>query len=174
MRFGSRQVTRKGFLGLFVVGSAGLGSLALGIPIVGYLLRPVIKPERNVWRDVGAVDSFTVGSTVQVNLQYADQLSWAGNTAYTAAWLRRETEDSFICYASYCPHLGCPVHWLSAPEIYLCPCHGSVFDANGKVLGGPSPRPLFTYPCRIRNGRVQVKTTKIPLPSFTTGQFTGG
>ncbi|MBV9280982.1 MAG: Rieske 2Fe-2S domain-containing protein [Chloroflexi bacterium] len=169
MRLGSRQVTRKNFLALISVGTGGLASLAVGIPIIGFVASPLIQKERQAWRDVGAVDSFRVGSTVKVDLRYADQLPWAGSTAYTSAWLRRISQDSFLCYANTCPHLGCPVSWLQTPEIFLCPCHGSVFNADGTVAGGPSPRPLYTYPCRVRNGRVEVKTEPLPLVNFTAG-----
>jgi menaquinol-cytochrome c reductase iron-sulfur subunit len=45
----------------------------------------------------------------------------------------------------------------------MCPCHGSVFNGDGTVAGGPAPRPLFTYPIRVVNGRIQIKTEAQPL-----------
>ncbi len=37
-----------------------------------------------------------------------------------------------------CPHLGCALHWNSAEHSWDCACHGSRFDANGKVLDNPA------------------------------------
>ncbi len=43
---------------------------------------------------------------------------------------------------SICPHLGCAVSWFNSESIFKCPCHGSFFDVNGDVIGGPAPGPL--------------------------------
>lgn len=37
-----------------------------------------------------------------------------------------------------CPHLGCALRWNKAEHSWDCPCHGSRFDKNGKVLNNPA------------------------------------
>jgi menaquinol-cytochrome c reductase iron-sulfur subunit len=165
MNITRKLMTREVFMGAFLAMVGGVGSIVVGLPIIGVLLGPLFTAPADVWRDVGAVSDFKVGETVQVHYNYnqGEVQQWSGTTQETAAWLRRNGGNSFTAFAVYCTHLGCPVHWLAAPRIFLCPCHGSVFNGDGTVAGGPAPRPLFTYPVRVQNGRVQIKTQKQPL-----------
>lgn len=41
-----------------------------------------------------------------------------------------------------CTHLGCVVPWVAAENKFKCPCHGSQYDRNGKVIRGPAPLSL--------------------------------
>jgi len=50
--------------------------------------------------------------------------------------------NTFRALSAICPHLGCTVNLVSGKDPFLCPCHGSHFDNDGGVVGGPSPRGL--------------------------------
>ncbi len=41
-----------------------------------------------------------------------------------------------------CTHLGCVVPWNGSENKFVCPCHGSQYDATGKVVRGPAPLSL--------------------------------
>lgn len=49
----------------------------------------------------------------------------------------------FRALSAVCTHLGCTVS--TKREGYHCPCHGSLFAADGENLDGPAPRPLVWY-----------------------------
>ena len=159
-----RLLSRRQFLNRLSLGLSALAGAVVAVPIVAYLLSPLIKPAPNVWRDLGTVDSFPVGQSFkEVSILDPSPLAWAGETAQTAVWVRRSASDTFIVFAINCTHLGCPVNWLPDAKLFLCPCHGSVFYADGTVAGGPAPRPLFKYQWRIQNGTVQALTRPLPI-----------
>jgi cytochrome b6-f complex iron-sulfur subunit len=55
-----------------------------------------------------------------------------------------------------CTHAGCTVKWLGSPQKFSCPCHGSEFGSDGKVLKGPATEPLKTYAAKIEGNSVLV------------------
>jgi menaquinol-cytochrome c reductase iron-sulfur subunit len=156
-------VSRRHFLSRLSIGLSVLAGAVVGVPIVAYLLSPLIRPTQNTWAPVGSVDQFKVGETVQVAFEDPSPLAWAGQTARTAAWLRRESADAFSAFAVNCTHLGCPVDWRPGSNLFLCPCHGGVYYADGSVAGGPPPRQLFHYEVRINGGNIEIMTSALPL-----------
>ena len=58
-----------------------------------------------------------------------------------------------------CTHLGCGVAWNAEKKVFLCPCHGGVYGADGRVLAGPPPRPLAKVPLVVAGGRVTVDSS---------------
>lgn len=57
-----------------------------------------------------------------------------------------------------CTHLGCTVPWREAEGLFHCPCHSSLFNRQGEVLGGPAPRPLDLFPLRVEDGNLIADT----------------
>ena len=154
---------RRRFLSRLSIGlSAAMGAV-LGLPVVGFLLSPLARKSPRVWRPVGPVEKFPAGQTVDVSFEDASPLPWAGVTANTAAWLRRVDETSFVAYTVHCTHLGCPVRWVASAQLFLCPCHGGVYYADGARAAGPPPKPLPQYPVRVRGGQVEILTSPIPI-----------
>lgn len=152
------------FLSGIVVGFGAIAGIVLGIPLVGYLLTPLLKPEIEVWRNVGSPGHFPLGDTVLVKYRDPNGLSWAGSTTKAGAYVRRESHSQFIAFSMYCTHLGCPLHWLKPPaELFLCPCHGSAFYKDGTVAAGPAELPMVHLPIRVHRGQVQLKTSHIPV-----------
>lgn len=72
----------------------------------------------------------------------------------TPAWVLQLQPGNFTAYDATCPHQGCTVNFVSAGIGFACPCHGSRFDAQGKLLAGPATRNLTSIPVTVRNGTV--------------------
>ncbi|HVC33628.1 MAG TPA: Rieske (2Fe-2S) protein [Chloroflexota bacterium] len=161
----SDEINRRQFLGRLSIALGALAGAVVGIPIIAYLLSPLIHPAVDLWRTVGPVSKFLVGETVQVTYTDPSPLPWAGLTAETAAWVRRNSiqPGDFTVFAINCTHLGCPVNWIPDGQIFLCPCHGGVFYADGSVAAGPPQRPLFRYRARVESDQLQILTRPLPV-----------
>jgi menaquinol-cytochrome c reductase iron-sulfur subunit len=154
---------RRRFLQKLSISLGAFAALLVGVPIVGFVLEPLLRRSAVAWRPVGKRDDFQVGQTVEVTFEDASPMAWAGVTAKTGAWLRRNGEDEFVAFALNCTHLGCPVRWVANAELFMCPCHGGVYYSDGRVAGGPPPRPLTRYPVRVRGENVEIQTSSIPI-----------
>jgi menaquinol-cytochrome c reductase iron-sulfur subunit len=159
----SDLLDRRAFLNRLSLILSGLIGLVLSVPILAYLLTPLIRRAPGVWLDVGSLQRFSIGETVQIAIEDPSPLPWAGQTARTAVWLRRDSQTAFTAFAVNCTHLACPVSWQAQAEIFLCPCHGGVFYADGRVAAGPPPRPLPRYDVRVQGDSVQVLTRPVPI-----------
>lgn len=150
-------LTRRRFLSRLSFVMMGLIGAVLSIPIVAYLLSPLLDPRRQGWRDLGVASDFPIGQTLQVIFSDPSPLPWAGQTSLASAWVRRTGESAFTVFAINCTHLGCPVNWRPDANLFLCPCHGGVYYGDGTVAGGPPPRPLFRYETRVNgDGHLEI------------------
>jgi menaquinol-cytochrome c reductase iron-sulfur subunit len=152
---------RRCFFGRLGLICGSMAGLIVAIPAVAFLLGLRKVPQQ--WRSLGSADSFPLGQTTLVSFLDPSPLPWAGVTAKTAAWLRREEDRKFTAFSINCTHLGCPVRWLPEAELFMCPCHGGVYYSNGAVASGPPPKPLPRYPVRVRDGQVEILTTPLPI-----------
>lgn len=52
------------------------------------------------------------------------------------------TEEGLLALYWKCPPLGCTVPWVEEEDRFHCPCHSSLYNRHGVVIGGPAPRPM--------------------------------
>ena len=57
--------------------------------------------------------------------------------------VKRTGPTSFTAMSMFCTHAGCLTDLTGAQ--FFCPCHGSRFDLNGRVVSGPADRPHPTF-----------------------------
>lgn len=161
------MMDRRKFLHRIVVASSALMVGVVGLPIVGYLVAPLLQRRPFDFVQVGPVDRFTLGTTSLVSFRDSSSLAWAGQTALTALWVRRRAPDGpemFQVFEVNCTHLGCPVNWQQDASLFLCPCHGGVFYADGTVAGGPPARRLFEREWRVDRGQLFIREARLPTP----------
>jgi len=77
----------------------------------------------------------------------------------------RRADQSLVALSMECTHWGCDLDWLADKAELECPCHGSRFDPDGKVLEGPADEPLPAYPVSEADGVITVSLE----PTKTSG-----
>jgi menaquinol-cytochrome c reductase iron-sulfur subunit len=153
----------------------GVASAFAGLPLVGYLLGSKKEPEH--WVGLGRVDEFVTGETRLVTFENPLRQPWDGMTAMTGVYVRRLAEDGgsqgqFLIFAPNCAHLGCPVEWFAQSGLFMCPCHGGVYHADGARASGPPPRGLYQCVWRERGGVLEVKAPHYPTLQDTESSLT--
>ncbi len=142
--------------------------VAVAVPVVKYLLSPVKSDDAyKSWVPLGAVDTFPVGETRLAKFTNPVSRTWDGETDRVACWVRRITEKEFQVFAINCAHLGCPVRWFPQSGLFMCPCHGGAYYADGTRASGPPERGLFTYDNKIVDGALQINAGQMPTLSNT-------
>jgi menaquinol-cytochrome c reductase iron-sulfur subunit len=140
-----------------IVGGA-LGCGALAIPTVRFLTAPARGGAAGEhWIRTLRLDALTEGEPKRVQLIADRRDAWTleKSVALGAAWLLREG-DAVRAWSVVCPHLGCAVDRRASDPGFNCPCHDSLFDADGRRTTGPSPRDLDALDTRVTDGFVFV------------------
>jgi len=79
----------------------------------------------------------------------------------------RDREKGFAVASAVCTHLGCTVGYFQDDKRFHCPCHGSVFAADGAVQHGPAPKPLEWFEVTLaRDGQLRVDKDRTVAASY--------
>lgn len=164
----SEKLSRRGlFMKAGVLFDAAVGTL-LAVPIVRYLLSPVIRERRQgyeSWLSLGPLAQFPEGQTRLATYRNPIADPSDGETANIPCWVRHVAGATFQVFAINCAHLGCPVRWFPQSGLFMCPCHGGVYYSDGSRASGPPERGLFEYAWKVDRGSLLIKAGEMP----TTG-----
>ena len=130
-----------------------------GDAIEGFVRRQAGHPERDVDPALPEL----------VAAEQADAHPWDGQTADIPCWVRRLAGKTFQVFAINCAHLGCPVRWFSQSRLFMCPCHGGAYYADGSRASGPPERGLFQYPYKIDGDQLVIRAGELPTLAADSG-----
>jgi menaquinol-cytochrome c reductase iron-sulfur subunit len=162
-----QKIDRRKFLVRLSLLAGALPAAVISVPVFSALLGPLLQRQKQEWRKVADLSELAVGETKLITYVNADPLPWAGVTAKSAAWLRRESESKLVAFSAHCSHLGCPVRWEQKAELFMCPCHGGVYYKDGSVAAGPPPKGLTQIEVRINKADVEIRTAPVPITTIT-------
>jgi menaquinol-cytochrome c reductase iron-sulfur subunit len=158
--FEGETMTRRALFSGGAMAAGGIAGAAIALPAIGFALGPVFEQEDVTYQNVGAVSDFSEDNYVPKTVTITAGVGEAGkSTVYirkTNPQLPGEKPGGFVAISTRCAHVGCPVRWVVAAQRFVCPCHGGVYDFQGKVAGGPPVRPLDRFVTRVRNGQLQL------------------
>ncbi|MGE5692415.1 MAG: ubiquinol-cytochrome c reductase iron-sulfur subunit [Candidatus Zixiibacteriota bacterium] len=151
------NIGRRDFFGFVANGLGGLVTALLAIPLGGFVLSPVLRREtEGSWISLGDADKFAVDRPSRVEYSYEKQDGWMRTKVSRYAFVVQRPEG-LAAYSPICTHLGCSVGWNEEKKHFNCPCHGGVYDAAGKVLSGPPPKPLTRFETKVEEGRLFIR-----------------
>lgn len=170
------EMSRRGFFMKLGILFNGLAAAVVAVPVVGFLLSSVTRGRGNgylSWVPLGKVSDFPEGETRLATFRNPYVTPTDGQTADTAAWVRRVTGEQFQVFAINCAHLGCPVRWFPQSGLFMCPCHGGAYYRDGSRASGPPERGLFEYPYKVENGMITIQAGELPTPGAAMASLTG-
>jgi Rieske Fe-S protein len=128
-------------LGLTAIG-AGLAALVAAVAVPKAGARPVR------WRKAASMFDLPPDGPFAAVLAERHADGWYQTRSERVIYLDKEG-DGYRALSATCTHLGCRVSWQPAAKQFKCPCHGGVFDRDGRVVSGPPPRPLRRLNVRL-------------------------
>jgi cytochrome b6-f complex iron-sulfur subunit len=154
----NRKITRRNFLGWLWL-AAVTGVFAQTGAALYQFFRPQVESDGFGGTVVaGTPEEFAPGTVSHVR-EGRFYISCLEDGGMLALWQR-------------CTHLGCTVPWRADVGEFNCPCHSSLFNRKGEVLGGPAPRPMDLFPVDLEDGKVVVDTARpIEREAFDPSQL---
>ena len=156
---GEELVTRRQWLARWFWAASILVAAATAVPLVGYIVGPLLQRRQARRVQLGRVSDFPPDRPQRVEFALRQRDGWVTEEGRQSAWVVRRGETVTV-FDPRCTHLSCAYQWHADTKQFLCPCHNGLYDLEGRVVGGPPPRPLDTYPVEIENGLLYV----VPSP----------
>jgi menaquinol-cytochrome c reductase iron-sulfur subunit len=155
---------RRRFLGFFTNLLMAIIGALVAAPALAYFFaplrrRPGTEDGGPAFTDAGPLADIPIGQWRLVPLELVTADGWRKTRVRQAVWVRRDAESNraVTVLSPICTHLGCPINWHPDQAQFVCPCHGGLFNAEGRNTGGPPPRPMDPLDFELRGGRLWVR-----------------
>jgi len=160
------DIQKRNFIKGVTAAILGFLSLALTWPLVSFLVPSSTEGGEGKFVKVPNFPAIPTGKPTKMTFEDVDKQAFITSNVVYDIWVIKHGADKATVYSPLCPHLNCRYTFYGEKQQFACPCHGSIFNEDGKVLGGPAPRPLDTLPYKIEAGElyVQWKLYKAGVP----------
>ena len=160
---------RRQFMNFLTFGSATGIALGALYPVVRYFIPPSTG---GTGGGVAAKDA--LGNSVKLSSFLAEQnvgdrvlvQGLKGDPTYLIVNSKEAIADYGL--NAVCTRLGCVVPWNASANKFICPCHGSQYNNEGKVVRGPAPLSLALAHVSVDDDNVSLSPW--PETDFRTGE----
>jgi len=163
------DMTRRTTMNNILVASVGISVLGLAAPYLSFFVPPGTGGGSG-----GTVAKDALGNDITVASWKASHLGDSRELVQglkgDATYLILDENKNLADFAlnAVCTHLGCVVPWNKAENKFMCPCHGSQYNKEGKVIRGPAPLSLALA------HREEDSSGKVILRTWTETDFRTG
>jgi len=143
--------------------------ICTGIPVIvlggGYLyiFYPPIAPDTGAGVIAGDINGNPITLAAWNKTHKAGDRELVQGNKGDPTWIITEPEGKikYFGIGAVCTHLGCTVPWNAGQNKYMCPCHGSQYNNEGKVIRGPAPLSLPLATTEVdKDGNIRVGVWK--------------
>merc|ERR1712093_309837 len=162
------DMERRNTMNLLLVGAASLPVGALAIPYALFFV-----PNSAGGGSGGTVAKDALGNDIKASewlkIHRAGDRTLSQGLKGDPTYIVVNSDSQIENYGinAVCTHLGCVVPYNAVEKQFQCPCHGSRYDATGKVVRGPAPLSLALAHCDVSDDAVTFKVWK--ETDFRTG-----
>jgi Rieske Fe-S protein len=141
-------MNRRDALRLATLALKSVVGLVLFVPAIAYVLNPLRKRSQDgAFETLARLSQLKIGDPQSFTIVHERRDAWVKypREPVGSVWLVRQnagTKPEVIAFTAECPHLGCAVNLTPDRRGFLCPCHTSAFDLDGKPGNQVPPRPL--------------------------------
>ena len=149
----SYKISRRTFITSTVIGSSGLALSNF------FSLKPLQASDGMKRPDLD-------GNTLIINIEDHPELKDIGSFKILKEVTIGEITDSiiivkksdtdYLVFSSVCRHKKCNVRYKKDRDLFVCPCHGSTYNMNGKVIKGPSQGDIPKYRVKVKDNKLEI------------------
>jgi Rieske Fe-S protein len=158
--------------GTIVLGN--LVALVLAVPGVAYLIDPLRrKSQQGDFATLTRLDQLAEGKPRAFPIIDERHDAWVKypREPIGSVWLIRQpagAKEPVIALTAECPHLGCAVNLSADGQSFLCPCHTSNFDFEGKPKNAVPPRSMDRLEVKLSRGNDPDSEVQVKFQRFRT------
>lgn len=160
---------RRQFMNLLTFGAVTGTALGALYPVIKYFIPPSSGAAGGGVTAKDALGNDVVVSAFLASHAVGDR-TLAQGLKGDPTYIVVESEGTIADYGinAICTHLGCVVPWNTAENKFMCPCHGSQYNSEGKVVRGPAPLSLALAHAAVADDKISL--TPWTEKDFRTGE----